>query len=77
VIALLLVLLPAALLFALLALGCYPGEQLLEPGVPVPWSLRVRFVPASRALRRAPLVVLPRGGTLVAHALAGRGPPRV
>lgn len=75
-IAVLLVLLPAVLLFALLALGCYPGEQLLEHARAVPWCLRLHIV--VRAVTRSaqpPLVLLPRGGRLVAHALAGRGPP--
>jgi len=70
----LLLLLPAALLFALLAAGCYPGECLLEPGALVPWSLRVRI---ARAISRplCAVTVVASGGRLVAHARWGRGPP--
>lgn len=72
---LLLLLLPAALLFMLLTLGFYPGEQLLEPCPAVRFVLSSVVVSVVSRLPRPPPLVLPRGGRLVAHALAGRGPP--
>jgi hypothetical protein len=72
----LLLLLPAVVAFALLALRRYPGERLLE---------RARRARAARPRRRlalalatlptAPVAVLPRGGALLAGRLAGRAPP--
>jgi hypothetical protein len=70
----LLYLAPAILLLAVLAFGHYPGEQLLE-AVARAWHSTLCFE------RSAPprLLVLPRssprGGVLLAMALAGRGPP--
>jgi|SRR5580693_2139675 hypothetical protein len=62
---------PAVFVFVLLWLGCYPGERLL-----VALSQRTErrhgtpFIVARRALGR-----MPRGGSLLAWALAGRAPP--
>lgn len=73
--ALLLLLAPAVLLFAVLAAGRYPGESLLVPIGEGRWS--PRFVTFAEAPARVCVSVslLPRGGRLVAHALAVRGPP--
>jgi hypothetical protein len=63
---------PAVFVFALLCLGHYPGERLLlartRPRCPK------RSVPAARMPRRV-LAQMPRGGGLLASALAGRAPP--
>ena len=70
----LLYLAPALLLLAALALGCYPGERLLDALIrgwaPVPDH---EAAPATRRL--LPVRSFPRGGVLLAMALAGRGPP--
>ncbi|HEX5712471.1 MAG TPA: hypothetical protein VFX85_04070 [Solirubrobacterales bacterium] len=69
----LLYLAPWLLLLVLLAFGHYPGERLLEAIArarrPVP--RREDRPPA----RQFPLRSSPRGGALLALALAGRGPP--
>lgn len=70
---LVLLLAPAALLFAALLLGRYPGEAALARArgrrVAVP-----RPRPSTRVpVRRAPL--LPRGGRLVGSAICARPPP--
>ena len=69
----LLYLAPALLLLAALACGRYPGERLLDALVrgwaPVPREAE----PAPRRL--LPIRSFPRGGALLALALAGRGPP--
>lgn len=63
---------PAVLVFALLCLGRYPGERLLLPPAR-PRSVK-REALAAKAPRRA-LARMPRGGRLLAGALAGRAPP--
>ncbi|MGD9736679.1 MAG: YcnI family protein [Solirubrobacterales bacterium] len=67
-------LLPALLLLATLLLGRYPGERLL--------LAVARRRPAERAAAEPPALTLllhrprlPRGGALLAAALAGRAPP--
>jgi hypothetical protein len=71
----LLYLLPALLLLAPLVLGRYPGERLLRAAVD---GLRRRRRPGEphRLRQLASLAPLPRGGALLASALAGRAPPR-
>jgi len=71
----LLYLAPWLLLLIVLALGHYPGERLLEVIVRTRHSAHreqgsapVRLPPPPRCF--------PRGGVLLALALAGRGPPR-
>ena len=70
----LLYLAPALLLLTALSLGCYPGERLLDALVrgrrPV---LGREAEPATRRLLS--VRSFPRGGALLAMALAGRGPP--
>jgi hypothetical protein len=68
--------LPAFALLALLLLGRYPGEKLI---ITLAARVRRRRRSAARlAPRRAPLdsTPTPRGGDLLARALAGRAPPR-
>ncbi len=66
---------PALVLFALLLLGRYPGED----------AYRSRLAPARRVAHLRPALLLPRrvtrsrlprGGALLGAALAGRAPPR-
>lgn len=68
--------LPALALLAALWLGHYPGERLIL-AVASRRSRRPRRA-ARVAARRAPLdsTAIPRGGDLLARALAGRAPPR-
>jgi hypothetical protein len=65
---------PALLLLGALAVGRYPGERLL---VAVGRTLHTRVL--SRPPRPILVVAVPRspprGGVLLALALAGRGPP--
>jgi hypothetical protein len=62
---------PAFLLLLPLLGGRYPGERLLTAFIP-----RARRAPRALASpRRAPATRSPRGGLLVACALAKRGPP--
>lgn len=69
----LLYLAPWLALLAALALGRYPGERLLEA------IIRLRCPARRREGRQAPRPLparsSPRGGVLLALALAGRGPP--
>lgn len=69
----LLYLAPALLLLAALVCGRYPGERLLDAFVRS-WApvLGRGGEPAARLL---PIRSFPRGGVLLAMALAGRGPP--
>ena len=73
----LLLLAPALLLAVLLALGRYPGSgalaRVLERRLPRADRRREARRPLPRALRRH----RPRGGVLLALALAGRAPPVV
>jgi hypothetical protein len=64
---------PALLLLAALACGCYPGERLLEAIVRGFAPITAREAPPARGL--PPIRSFPRGGALLAMALAGRGPP--
>ena len=70
----LLYLAPAILLLSSLAFGHYPGERLLEAVIrarpPVLRREPGRSAPAFPSPRSSP-----RGGVLLAMALAGRGPP--
>jgi hypothetical protein len=70
----LLSLLPAvAILLSLLA-GRYVGEERLARRRPLARAHRLR--PPARLLARRPeRVLVPRGTSLLAHALASRGPP--
>lgn len=65
---------PAALLALVLLCGRYPGETALSVALRRGSGRRprpTRAVPPPRRRRRR----APRGGALVAHALAGRAPP--
>jgi hypothetical protein len=64
---------PTLLLLALLLAGCYPGECLISALARRP--VRRRHRRSREAIARVPLRLLPRGGGLVASALAGRAPP--
>jgi hypothetical protein len=69
--------LPALALLVVLLLGRYPGEHLI---IAVAERARRRPHRAARATTlRAPLgsTPAPRGGELLARALAGRAPPRM
>jgi uncharacterized protein YcnI len=70
----LLYLAPALLILIPLAFDRYPGERLLRAVIARP--VRVGARPGPPARRYAPLHLLPRGGALLASALAGRGPPQ-
>jgi hypothetical protein len=64
---------PALALLCALAFGRYPGERSLRRRLP-----RRRWAPPCAAAPRPrlrPPARLPRGGALLAHALAGRAPP--
>jgi hypothetical protein len=63
---------PAVFVFVLLWLGHYPGERLL-----VALSRRAKRQHATPILaaHRRPLGHMPRGGSLLAFAFAGRAPP--
>jgi hypothetical protein len=65
---------PAVFVFVLLWLGHYPGEKLLA-ALSRPRRLRRK----ASAPRLALLAVahMPRGGALLANALAGRAPPLI
>jgi hypothetical protein len=64
---------PTVLLLGSLLLGRYPGEGVLIASTRRVRHRRRRAVPAP-ALRPAP-ILLPRGGSLLGTALAGRAPP--
>ncbi|MFT3865799.1 MAG: hypothetical protein QM729_16155 [Solirubrobacterales bacterium] len=68
--------LPALALLVALALGHYPGERLIHAAAARrtrrPPRVR-RYVPRRALFEHAPA---PRGGDLLARALAGRAPPR-
>jgi hypothetical protein len=70
----LLYLAPAILLLGALAFGCYPGERLLE-AVARAWHPARRSERSASPRLLAPPRSSPRGGVLLAMALAGRGPP--
>ena len=70
----LLYLAPALLLLAALALGYYPGERLLDAFVRN-WAPVLRREGRAAPRRLVPVRSFPRGGVLLAMALAGRGPP--
>jgi hypothetical protein len=69
----LLYLAPALALLAALVFDRYPGERLLE-ALARAWHPRASRQSRSPA-RRVPPRSFPRGGALLAMALAGRGPP--
>lgn len=76
-IAVLLSLLPLALLVGTLLLGRYPGERTLAARLHAarPRRRRRATTPAVRAAR-PPFAATVRGGSLVAAAIASRPPPR-
>jgi hypothetical protein len=67
-------LVPALLIVAPLLAGWYPGEPLLSALRRTPPARRSGRVGSPRTSRIAP-VRLPRGGSLIGAALAGRAPP--
>jgi hypothetical protein len=71
----LLFLAPALLIALPLVFGCFPGEDVLDSlrRSPSRRPAAARPAPAPVPSGLAPL--LPRGGTLLASALAGRAPP--
>jgi hypothetical protein len=71
---LVLLLAPAAVLFAALLLGRYPGEAVIarvRRAVAGPRRPRCAMV----VRRRVAVALLPRGGRLVGSAIAARPPP--
>jgi hypothetical protein len=68
-----LTLLPALLLAAALFTGRFPGERLIERWTRARPRLRRALAPLVALTR--PVASTPRGGRLVAAALAGRAPP--
>jgi hypothetical protein len=66
---------PALLILLPLIGGRYPGDEALARAATR--QIRPRRPPSAptSVARRRPRAVLPRGGRLVAAALAGRGPP--
>ncbi len=70
----LLYLAPALLLLAALSLDRYPGERLLQRMARA-WARRRRRQASGEKSGANPLLRFPRGGVLLAMALAGRGPP--
>jgi hypothetical protein len=69
-------LLPALVLFGLLLLGCYPGQEQLErwrrAGVRHKWIARA---PRTEGVSRRSQRRVPRGRTLLGSSLAVRPPP--
>lgn len=65
---------PALLLLGLLVLGHYPGERLLDAVTRRRNQVRA-FRRVAPARPPGPPRSFPRGGVLLALALAGRGPP--
>lgn len=70
----LLCLAPALLLLAALAFDCYPGERLLAALVRA-WHPVASHEPRAPIQPVISLRFSPRGGVLLALALASRGPP--
>lgn len=70
----LLYLAPALLLLAALAFDRYPGRRLLD-SLARSWTPVRRRAARARARRLDSARSFPRGGALLAMALAGRGPP--
>lgn len=68
----LLCLAPAFLVALPLLAGRYPAESMLSCG---PRRPAPRRAGPDSVVVRAPVRLLPRGGLLVGHALAGRAPP--
>jgi hypothetical protein len=67
---------PALLILLPLLGGRYPGDEALARIAARRWRPARRPPPQAPPLRRPRIVaLLPRGGRLVAGALAGRGPP--
>jgi hypothetical protein len=65
---------PVLVLLCVLTLGRYPGERALRRRVARLRTVRRRPPRAASRRRDAP-ALLPRGGALLASALAGRAPP--
>jgi hypothetical protein len=65
---------PALLIFATLSRGCYPGARVLARRAVRSVQLP-RPRPAPRSASRGWIALEPRGGLLLATALAGRAPP--
>lgn len=70
----LLALVPLIALLAALLRGCFPGARLLDSLRCALSHTRRRASDAPRPVLRFP-TLLPRGGALLAAAMAGRGPP--
>ena len=66
---------PALLLGLPLMAGRYPGERPLVRALAGRRRARPRRAPLCAPPGARPTVLIPRGGRLVAAALAGRGPP--
>lgn len=71
----LLYLTPALLLAIALLSGRFPGEQLLERAARRLAGVARRPPAASPGVPHDLLILLPRGGLLLARCLAGRAPP--
>jgi hypothetical protein len=65
---------PVLVLLCVLALGRYPGERAFRRLVARRRAVR-RRLPRAAPRRRDAAALLPRGGALLASALAGRAPP--
>ncbi|MBV9212680.1 MAG: hypothetical protein JOZ25_03430 [Actinobacteria bacterium] len=65
---------PVALLALLLLVGRFPGEDLLVRAALRRRRIR-RGLTLAKTRRRPPMALVPRGGLLLATALAGRAPP--
>ncbi len=63
---------PVLLVLVLLWVGCYPGEKRI---LALRARRRARRDVLRRRARRGSARALPRGGALIAGALAGRAPP--
>jgi hypothetical protein len=76
-VSILLSLLPLALLVGALLLGRYPGERTLAARLHGTRPRRRRIAPRTALPRRPrrPYAAAPRGGRLVAAAIASRPPP--
>jgi uncharacterized protein YcnI len=68
---------PALLILLPLVFGRYPGERLLRAVIDPRRHRRTAAKPQRRHRRAVFLAPLPRGGALLAAALAGRAPPRL
>jgi hypothetical protein len=67
---------PALAIATMLLTRRYPGERLLQRAA-APLTPRRPRAKSSRAVRRQHLIVMARGGALIARALAVRPPPHI